>query len=238
MPDLYARFRCADGAAGANDRQDHPDDRPRERLARFGAQGLRDHELLAVVLGTGYRGRGVLEVAHQILQAHPREELVHMSADQLRRLKGLGRAKAGVLVAAFELARRGLQKGLGVQPILSCPADAVPLLADLKDRQKEHFLCLYLNARNQVLHKEVISIGSLSASIVHPREVFHVAIARCAASIILAHNHPSGDVTPSRDDVDLTRRMVEAGRIIGIEILDHIILSESDFLSLKERGLM
>ena len=161
-----------------------------------------------------------------------------MDAAQLRCLKGIGRGKAGVLVAAFELARRGLHKGLGVQPIVSCPADTLPLLAEVKDQRREHFLCLYLNARNQVVHKEVISIGSLSASIVHPREVFQVAVTRVAASIILAHNHPSGDVTPSKEDIELTRRLVEAGGIMGIDILDHIILSESDFLSLKERGLM
>lgn len=238
MNDVYRASMCAEPRAGANGSHHHPDDLPRERLARCGPQGLRDHELLAVVLGTGYRGHSVLDVARQILDAHSTEELLAMDAGRLRRLQGIGRVKAGVLVAAFEIARRGLHKGLGVQPMISCPADAVPLLTELKDQRKEHFLCLYLNARNQVIHKEVISIGSLSASIVHPREVFQVAVVRTAASIILAHNHPSGDVTPSKEDVDLTRRMVEAGRIMGIEILDHIILSESDFLSLKERGLM
>jgi DNA repair protein RadC len=216
----------------------HPDDLPRERLARCGPAGLRDDELLAVVLGTGVRGAGVLEVARAILEDHPREELVGLPADRLRRLRGVGRVKAAVLVAAFELARRGLQKGLGVQPIVSCPADAVPLLADIRGERREHFLCLYLNARNQVMHKEVISIGSLSASIVHPREVFQLAVTHTAASIVLAHNHPSGDVSPSRDDLDLTRRLVDAGQLMGIDILDHIILCESEFLSLKEHGLM
>jgi DNA repair protein RadC len=161
-----------------------------------------------------------------------------MAPEALRRLRGVGRVKAALLVAAFELARRGLRLGLGVQPIISCPADAVPLLTEIRDQRKEHFLCLYLNARNQVTHKEVISIGSLSASIVHPREVFQVAIAQTSASIILAHNHPSGDPSPSREDIDLTQRLVEAGRIMGIDILDHIILCDSEFLSLKEHGLM
>lgn len=224
--------------ADSNGRHTHPEDLPRERLARCGVQSLRDDELLAVVLGTGYRGHGVLEVARQILEVHPKQELVTMKPEALRRLQGVGRVKAALLVAAFELARRGLQKGLGVQPIISRPADAVPLLAEIRDERKEHFLCLYLNARNQVIHKEVISIGSLSASIVHPREVFQVAIKHTSASIILAHNHPSGDATPSREDIDLTRRLVEAGRIMGIDILDHIILCDSDFLSFKERGLM
>ncbi|HJP33497.1 MAG TPA: DNA repair protein RadC [Candidatus Latescibacteria bacterium] len=225
-------------ATPANGRHADVEDLPRERLSRHGVQGLRDDELLAVVLGTGYRGHGVLEVARQILEVHPKEELVTMEPDMLCRLRGVGRVKSALLVAAFELARRGLQKGLGAQPVISCPADAVPLLAEIRDQRKEHFLCLYLNARNQVTHKEVISIGSLSASIVHPREVFQVAIARTAASIILAHNHPSGDATPSREDIDLTRRLMDAGRIMGIDILDHIILSEGEFLSLKEQGLM
>jgi DNA repair protein RadC len=236
MPESYAP--TVRDSASINGRHAHPADLPRERLSRHGVQGLRDDELLAIILGTGYRGHGVIEVARQILDVHPKEELVLMEAAALRRLRGVGRVKAGQLVAAFELARRGLQKGLGVQPVVSCPEDVVPLLVDIRNQRKEHFLCLYLNARNQVMHQEVISIGSLSASIVHPREVFQVAISHAAAGIILAHNHPSGDATPSREDIDLTSRLVEAGRIMGIDILDHIILSDCDFLSLKEHGLM
>ena len=213
-------------------------DMPRERLARHGAEALRDHELLAILLGTGYKGRNVLEVAQSILEAHPKQHLLEMDLQRLSRLKGVGKAKASILVAAFELARRAMQEGLGVLPVISRPAEIVPLLAEIKDQRKEYFLCLYLNARNQVIHKEVISIGSLSASIVHPREVFQGAITRNAASILLAHNHPSGDVTPSQEDLKLTDRMVQAGRIMGIEILDHIILTADDFLSLKERGWM
>jgi DNA repair protein RadC len=215
-----------------------PIDLPRERLARYGAEALKDHELLAIVLGTGYRGCNVLEVAQAILKTHPKEALMEMDMERLIHLKGVGKAKASVLVAAFELARRGLQQGLGVLPTISNPAAAVALLTEIKDQRKEYFLCLYLNARNQVIHKEVISIGSLSASIVHPREVFQVAVFHSAASVILAHNHPSGDVSPSKDDIELTGRLVKAGEIMGIEVLDHIIISTADFLSLKERGLM
>jgi len=214
------------------------DDMPRERLARYGVEALKDQELLAIVLGTGYRGQNVLQVAQAILDARPKEALMEMDLQQLSRLKGVGKAKASVLVAAFELARRGLQKGLGVRPVVSCPAEAVPLLADIRDQRKEFFLCLHMNARNQLIHKEVVSIGSLSASIVHPREVFQAAVHHAAASIILAHNHPSGDVSPSKDDIDLTRRLAKAGEIMGIEVLDHIIISAADFLSLKEQGLM
>ncbi|MEE3043503.1 MAG: DNA repair protein RadC [Candidatus Latescibacterota bacterium] len=214
------------------------EDLPRERLARCGASALRDDELLAIVLGTGVRGTTVMDVATSILHRHPAEALVSLELDALQDIRGLGRAKAGILVAAFELARRGLRQGLGVLPCIGGPADALPLLTEIKDQRKEFFLCLYLNARNQVIHKEVVSIGSLSASIVHPREVFQVAVAKSAASIVLAHNHPSGDVSPSRDDVDLTRRLQRAGDIMGVDILDHLIIAADQFLSLKEQGYM
>ena len=118
-------------------------------------------------------------------------------------------------MAAGELARRGLGKGLGVRPVITSPLDVLPLLAEIKDQQREHFLCFYLNARNQVIHKEVVSIGSLSSSIVHPRELFQAAVSQAAASVIMAHNHPSGEVSPSQDDIDLTRRLVRAGEING-----------------------
>jgi DNA repair protein RadC len=215
-----------------------PAELPRERLARLGPEALKDHELLALLLGTGYRGRNVLEVARAILEAHPAAELMSLDLARLARLKGLGKARAALLVAAIELVKRGLERGLGVLPLISCPAEVVPLLAEIKDQRREHFLCLYLNARNQVVHKEVISIGSLSASIVHPREVFRVALQHAVASIILAHNHPSGDVSPSKDDLELTRRLVKAGQLMGIEVLDHLIIGADEFLSLKEKGLM
>ena len=138
-------------------------DLPRERLARLGPEALKDYELLALLLGTGYKGRNVLELAKAILALHPAAELMGLDLARLARLKGLGKAKAAVLVAAIELVKRGLERGLGVLPLISCPTEVVPLLAEIKDQHKEHFLCLYLNARNQVVHKEVISIGSLSA---------------------------------------------------------------------------
>ena len=211
---------------------------PRERLARDGVEALRDSELLALVLGTGYRGCNVLDVARGIVEKHDLGELMSFDLGQLSRLKGVGKAKAAILLAAFELSRRALDKGLGVLPIISTPTETIPLLAEIKDQRKEYFVCLYLNARNQVIHKEVISIGSLSASIVHPREVFQVGVYHSAASIILAHNHPSGDVSPSKDDIDLTHRLREAGLIMGIEILDHIIIAAGDFVSLKETGIV
>ncbi|MBI2505569.1 MAG: DNA repair protein RadC [Candidatus Latescibacteria bacterium] len=199
-------------------------------MSRCGAEALRTPELLSLLLD------GKQETASRLLETTPLEEMAGMSLEQW---KGrLTRKQASRLVAAFELARRGLQRGLGLLPTISCPAEAVPLLGEIKDQRKEHFLCLYLNARNQVVHKEVISIGSLSASIVHPREVFRVALHHAVASVILTHNHPSGDVSPSQDDLELTRRLVKAGQLMGIEVLDHLIIGPQDFLSLKERGLM
>lgn len=215
-----------------------PDQLPRERLQRLGPEALKDHELLAIILGTGFKGRHVLAVAQDVLAKHPKEELLALDVATLSRQQGLGKVKAAMLVAAFELARRALHQGLGVLPVIARPTDTVALLADIKDQRKEHFLCLYLNARNQVIHKEVISIGSLSASIVHPREVFQAALGHAAASVILAHNHPSGDVSPSQEDIELTRRLVAAGEIMGIEVLDHIIIGSAEILSLREKGLL
>jgi len=205
-------------------------DHPYQRLAQQGAEALRTPELLALLLD------GKKDMASRLLETTPLEEMAGLSLEQW---KGrLTRKQAARLVAAFELGRRGLQQGLGLMPTISCPAEVVPLLAEIKDQHKEYFLCLYLNARNQVIHKEIISIGSLSASIVHPREVFQVAVCRSAASLILGHNHPSGDVSPSQDDLELTRRLKKAGELMGIEVLDHLIIGPEEFLSLKERGLM
>ena len=195
-----------------------------------GVEGLRDGELLMLCLEiTEEKARGILEEISL-------SELFDMPFPELQELLGKGRAK--ILLSSFELAKRALQKGLGILPTVNCPADTIPFLAGIKDEKKENFFCLYLNARNQVIHSEIISVGSLSASIVHPREVFSVALNHLAASIILAHNHPSSSVEPSKDDVELTRRLVKAGEIMGVEILDHIIISSTDFLSLKEKGLM
>ena len=143
-----------------------------------------------------------------------------------------------MLIACIELARRGLNEGLGVTPIISAPGDCLPFVVDIKDQRREFFKTLYLNARNQVIHHEVTSIGSLSAAVVHPREVFITAIEYSSASVIVAHNHPSGDVSPSQDDINLTRRLVQAGEILGIDVLDHVIVGRDDFLSMKERGFL
>ena len=213
-------------------------DLPREKLERQGPEALQAEELLAVLLRTGYEGTNVLEVSRRILEHHPPEQLVGMALPDLRKIKGIGRAKAAGLVAAFELSRRALNQGMGVAPTISRPSDVVSIIADIKSRRKEHFLAVFLNARNQVICREDVSVGSLNASLVHPREVFSPAVGSSAASVILAHNHPSGDVTPSREDLELTRRMVQAGEIMGIEVMDHVIIGEERMFSMKEANMM
>ena len=204
----------------------------RERLIQDGPEALRDSELLAVALGSSE------DEAREIVERFDFGELVNLSVEKLADLRGVTSARAARLLAAVEIARRALDRGMGILPVITTPTETIPMLADIKDEQREYFVCLYLNARNQVIHKEVVSIGSLSASIVHPREVFRVGVAKCAASVILAHNHPSGDVSPSKDDIDLTHRLREAGLIMGIEVLDHIIIATADFVSLKETGIV
>ena len=212
-------------------------DMPREKLERLGPEALRDEELLAILLRTGYEGKNVLEVAEAILRKHSSADLMEMGLESLTQIKGIGRAKAAGLIAGLELAKRGLNQGMGIAPSISRPSDVVGLLADIKDRRKEHFVAFFLNARNQVICREDVSVGSLNASLVHPREVFAPAVGSSAASVILGHNHPSGDVTPSQEDIELTRRMVQAGEIMGIEVLDHIVVGSERFLSMKEGGV-
>lgn len=212
-------------------------DLPWEKLKYQGPEGLRCEELLAILLKTGYGGKNVLERASSILDKHPPDKLARLSRDELSRIRGVGPSKADLLVAAFELARRALNLGMGITPSISCPKDILPLIADIKDEKKEHFVAVFLNARNQVICRENVSVGSLNASLVHPREVFAPAVGSCAASVILAHNHPSGDVAPSREDIELTRRIQQAGEIMGIEVLDHVIISSEQFLSMKESHL-
>ena len=213
-------------------------DLPREKLNRVGAEALRSEELLAILLRTGYEGSHVLKVAKQVIDQYSCDRLIRMSLDDLQAIKGIGRAKASVLVAAFELARRALDTDVGIAPTINSPRDVLPIVADIKDHKKEHFVALFLNGRNQVIRREDVSVGSLSQTLVHPREVFAPAVGSSAASVVLAHNHPSGEVSPSQNDLDLTRRMVQAGEIMGIEILDHVIISSRAFLSFKEMGML
>ncbi len=210
-------------------------DLPREKLARSGAQSLKDDELLAVILGTGYEGKNVLRLAKEILKQYPACDLIRIPVSKLKGIKGIGSAKACVIAAAVELARRGIDKNI---VSIKKPTDIIPFVHDLRDKNREYFVVFYLNARNEILKREFVSVGILTASLVHPREVFAPAISHLAASVIFVHNHPSGDPTPSEEDIKLTKRLVSAGEILGIDVLDHIIIARSAYLSMKGKGVM
>ncbi len=224
-------------AAGIFLRDLHPVERPREKLARSGPEALSDQELLALVLRTGYAGRSVMDLAAALLEGFP-GGLSATPFGELSRVKGVGASRAAALVAGFELARRFSARP-DHRPVLDCPARVLEAIPDeVRAGRKEHLLAFYLNARSQLLHRETVSIGTLQASLVHPREVFSPALAHSAAAVVVAHNHPSGDCNPSADDRDATRRLVRAGEILGVPLLDHIIVAGTGFFSFRERGLL
>lgn len=216
-------------------------ERPRERLLALGSEALSTQEIVAVILGRGGRGRSVLDIAQDLVRSFKNLTAIgQASIEQLQTVSGIGKAKACQLKAALELARRFEADGAESKPAtVMTPDDAVrEARKKLKGKKREHFLVLCLNARNQLIRIDEVSSGSLSATVVHPREVFESAVDAHAASVIFVHNHPSGDTAASDDDIKLTRRLVEAGRIMGIEVLDHVIVSDRSGTSMKSRGLI
>ena len=213
-------------------------ERPREKLIEKGATALKDKELLAILLGTGRAGKNVIEVAAEILEKHKMKKLLALSYSEMAQIKGIGPAKATAILAAFEITKRALAVEDNNLPTINSAKDAVAQLQELRTAKKEHFIVLYLNARNQLVYKETISVGTLNASLIHSREVFEPAVRNLAAQIIVAHNHPSGDREPSEDDLVITKRLVEAGKITGIEIVDHIIITKTGFINFKDKGLI
>lgn len=216
----------------------HEADRPRERLLRQGAKSLSNQELIAILLGTGTKQESVLTVANRVLLNFEKlHNLKFATLEEMTEIKGIGEAKAVLLLAAIELGRRLASKEDEQRFTIRSPEDAANfLMQDMTSLQQEHFVCLFLNVKNQVLHKKTIFVGSLNASIVHPREIFREAVKRSAASIICAHNHPSGVPTPSPEDIDVTNRLFEAGLIVGVDLLDHVIIGDHQFISMKEKG--
>jgi len=214
-------------------------ERPREKLEKYGPKFLRDHELLAVLLSTGTKDKNVLEVAQNILLNFPKKKLLGLDFSQFKKINGIGPAKATQILAAFEFAGRVLEVDSSkTLPIVQTTKDIIAQISFLRQHKKENFVVLYLNSRYELIDKETISIGTLNASLVHPREVFEPAARHFAAQIILAHNHPSGDSEPSEDDLGLTKRMVEAGKILGIEVVDHVIISNLNSFSFREKKLI
>ena len=208
--------------------------RPREKLREKGASALTDEELVAAILGMGTAGVDVRTISKQVAGLI-RENKETLTLDHLLAIPGMGLAKAGQILSAFELARRHLLKD-AVK--ISCAKDLLPLLAEIAGKQQEYFLCITLNGANEVIEKRVVTIGLLDKSPVHPREVFADVIADRAASVIFAHNHPSGDLQPSQSDLQLQDQLTEAGKILGIRVLDHLIVAKKGYYSFQESGLI
>lgn len=216
------------------------EERPRERLIHHGPENLSAAELIAIILRTGAAGRTALALAEELL-VHFKDlrGVARASCAEIAKVKGIGMAKAVQIKSAFELGRRVLTSNPVQLPSIKRPQDVFDLLkASYQDLDREHFKVVHLNVKNQVLKVETTSIGILSSSPVHPREVFKEAIKMNSAGLVLTHNHPSGDPAPSQDDLQLTKRLQEAGRILGIQIIDHIIFGDNRFVSLKEYGYL
>lgn len=215
-----------------------PHDRPREKLERVGAAGLGDNELLAIILGHGDPRTSALELANAILAAvGGLHGLARATTDDLRRVPGIGRARAAQLLAAVEAGRRTLVRPRRERIQILTAIDAAQLLVpQFGALPVEHFGLLLLDTKHRVTRTTLLSVGTLDASIVHPREVFRAAASGGAAAIVLFHNHPSGDPAPSEDDIALTRRLIRAGDLMGIAVLDHVIVAENRYASLRERG--
>ena len=218
------------------------DERPRERLLALGPGFLSNAELLAIVLRNGSKERSALQLAQDILSLYKDDgvsALGRMTAGELMCLQGIGSAKAAEVIAAVELGKRLNAHISRQRAMVTCPEDAADYaMPRFRYEDREHFAVILLNVKNHILSMPVISVGSLTASVVHPREVFKAAIQQTAASIILVHNHPSGDPTPSKEDIEVTARMVQVGKVMDIPVFDHIIVGGDKFVSLKEKGVI
>ena len=216
------------------------EDRPREKLMTFGENKLSNSELIAILLSSGIKGRTAIELAQDILfQSGGLLGLADQSVDELIQKKGIGQSKATRLKAAFELGRRLSDFAPAKKTVLRSPIHAVDYMQTrLKLKKQEVFIVVLLDIKSQVIKVEEISKGGLAKSIVHPREVFKTAIRASAAGIILGHNHPSGNTTASPEDITITNKLIEAGNIIGIKVIDHLIIGDNNYLSMREEGLI
>lgn len=216
------------------------EDRPREKLAKLGKDKLSDEELLAIILSTGTKNVNALELARQILDSFTPEELLEVDIYELNRINGIKLAKASKIVASIQLGKR-LSKKVVYKKIktISSSEDAYKYVRDnLEFRKKEHFYTIFLNSKNDIIATEEISIGDLTSTIVNPREVFRPAIKKSASSIIIIHNHPSGNPTPSKEDIIITNRLVECGKLLDIKVLDHLIIGNDSYYSFKKEAKM
>jgi len=211
-------------------------DRPREKLLKYGPQKLTTSELLAIILRSGIKNINVMELASQILRKFGTINIKNISVEELKEIKGLGPTKISEIIACIELGKR-LQEDK--KPLVALTPQAVfDSLKDIRNHKKEHFIAIYLDTRNQEITREIISIGTLNSSLVHPREIFEPAIRHLAASIIIVHNHPSGDASPSKEDMFITEKLIQSGILLDIKILDHIIIVDQGYISFHEKGLL
>lgn len=207
-----------------------PDQRPREQLFVHGAQQLSDQDLLAVLVGQGTTKNDVRAIARKLVKIVD-EKGLDLTAKDIMVIDGIGKAKAALIAAAFEFARRRIKpEGLKIK----FPADVLPLIQHYGDRKQEHFLCVSINAANEVMSVRVVTMGLIDKSHVHPREVFADVISERASAVVIAHNHPVGDLHPSTEDIEVTARLKEAGKVLGINLLDHIIFNHKDYYSFLE----
>ena len=208
--------------------------RPREKLFEKGTDALKDHELLAILLRTGYKGKSAIEVAKRILKTTPFKKLVKLSIKDLAKLKGVGKSRAATIASSFAVGKRTYHEDNSI--IINSPEDAVKVVSFLKNKKREYLVAIYLTARKQLITTKTISIGTLTANLIHPRELFKPALEHNAASVIIAHNHPSGDQKPSTEDINVTKQLKKAGKILGIDLIDHIIITKNNFSSIKREG--
>jgi len=205
---------------------------PREKLKKYGPDKLSDEELLALILRTGKRGEGVIKFSSRVYKDIIKLDINNINVGNLSTIKGIGISKSSEIVASLEFSKRML-KGKKTRIFFS-PQDVLKAMQDIVTSKREHFVVFYLNSRNQEIVRDIVSIGTLNGSLVHPREVFENAIKHNAASILISHNHPSGDPTPSDADIEITNRLKEAGELLGIEMVDHVIVTKNRWWSWKE----
>jgi len=215
-------------------------ERPRERLIKLGAEALSAQELLALIIARGIPEKSVINISQEVLNNFKNIKGVgEATIEQLCQIRGIGPAKAVQIKACFEIGKRGELEPEQKKYDIKNPSEVVKTIrALIKDKAKEHFKLIILDSRNKIIEITNISIGTLNANLAHPREIFKDAITRNAASIILAHNHPSGDPEPSEEDLKITKQLTEAGKILGIDVLDHIIIAKNSYISFKEKGLI